>query len=78
MAVSVPYWAHSAAFCLTVDGSARLRLPTHPQHPPHPPPARPPPINFIRDITAFEKNRLKNQPLQLAGRIGHKLIAIYK
>ena len=60
-----------------MDGSARLRLPTHPQRPPHPlPPAHPPPINFIRDITAFQKNHLKNQPFQLVGRIGHKLIAI--
>ena len=56
-------------FCLTVDGIARLRLPTRPQRPPHPPPARPPPINFIRDITAVDKNHLKNQQSQLDGKI---------
>ena len=35
VAVSVPYWGHTAAVCLLVDGMARLRLPT-------PPPSRPP------------------------------------
>ena len=30
-------------------------FPPTPQHPPHPPPTRPPPINFIRDITAVDK-----------------------
>ena len=38
---------HSTAVCLPVDGFPRLRLPTHPQ--------RPPPINFIRDITGVVK-----------------------
>ena len=30
---------------------------------------RPPPINFIRDITAVDKNHLKNQQSQLDGKI---------
>ena len=70
VAVSVPYWGHTAAVCLLVDGMARLRLPTRPHRPPlpplaHPPPNRPPPptahppthppINSIRDITAVGK-----------------------
>ena len=33
------------------------------------PNARPPPINFIHDITAVDKNRLKNQQSQLDGKI---------
>ena len=48
-----------------------------PQHPPHPPPARPLPINFIRDITAVDKNHLKNQQCQLDGRFSYKSIAIH-
>ena len=39
---------------------ARLRLPTRPRLP-HPPPARPPPIDSIRDITGVGKKHLKNQ-----------------
>ena len=42
--------------------------PTHPQHPP--------PINFIRDITAVDKNHLKIQQCQLDGRF-YKSIASY-
>ena len=34
-----------------------------------PPCQRPPPINFIRDITAVDKNHLKNQQSQLDGKI---------
>ena len=45
VAVSVPYWGHTAAVCLLVGGMACLRLPT----------AHPPPINSIRDITAVGK-----------------------
>ena len=33
------------------------------------PPAHPPPINFICDITAVDKNHLKNQQSQLDGKI---------
>ena len=51
-------------------------LPSASHAPPTPPPTRPPHINFIRDITAVEKNHFKNQPFQLVGRIGYKLIAI--
>ena len=29
VAVSVPYWGHTAAVCLLVDGITRLRLPTN-------------------------------------------------
>ena len=36
VAVSVPYWGHTAAVCLLVDGMARLRLPTRPPTPPPP------------------------------------------
>ena len=57
VAVSVPYWGHTAAVCLLVDGVTRLRLPTRPR--------RPPPINSIRDITAVGKNCLKTQQYQL-------------
>ena len=39
-----------------------------------PPPAHPPPINFIRDITAVDKNHLK---IQLDGRFSYKTISIY-
>ena len=54
VAVSVPYWGHTAAVCLLVDGITRLRLPT-------PPPSRPPtPINSIRDITAVGKKLSQN------------------
>ena len=38
-----------------MDGIAHLWLPIHPRHALHPPPTRPPPINFIRDITAVDK-----------------------
>ena len=69
VAVSVPYWGHTAAVCLLVDGITRLRLPTLP------PPAHPPPINSIRDITAVEKNCLKTHQYQLGGRISYKTIA---
>ena len=34
VAVSVPYWGHTAAVCLLVDGITRLRLPTCPHRPP--------------------------------------------
>ena len=34
----------------------------------HPPPACPPLINFIRDITAVDRNHLKNQQSQLDGK----------
>ena len=76
VAVSVPYWGHTAAVCLLVDGITRLRLPTRPHrpplpppahpplpppaHPPLPPPAHPPPINSIRDITAVGKKLSQN------------------
>ena len=67
VAVSVPYWGHTAAVCLLVDGITRLRLPTRPHHPlppparpPLPPPTRPPPINSIRDITAVGKKLSQN------------------
>ena len=42
VAVSVPYWGHTAAVCLLVDGITRLRLPTRQHRPPLPPPAHPP------------------------------------
>ena len=32
-------------------------------------PTHPPPINFIRDITAVDKNHLKNQQSQVDGKI---------
>ena len=60
LAVSVPYWGHTAAVCLLVDGITRLRLPTRPHRPPLPPPAHPPPINSIRDITAVGKKLSQN------------------
>ena len=68
VAVSVPYWGHTAAVCLLVDGITRLRLPTRHHHPPAttthpsplPPPGRPPPINSIRDITAVGKKLSQN------------------
>ena len=61
VAVSVPYWGHTAAVCLLVDGMARLRLPTRPRRPPLPlPPTHPPPINSIRDITAVGKKLSQN------------------
>ena len=70
VAVSVPYWGHTAAVCLLVDGMARLQLPTCPRRPPtHPP------INSIRDITVVGKNCLKTQQYQLGGRISYKTIA---
>ena len=52
VAVSVPYWGHTAAVCLLVDGITRLRLPTRPHSPP--------PINSIRDITAVGKKLSQN------------------
>ena len=52
VAASVPYWGHTAAVCLLVDGITRLRLPTRPHHPP--------PINSIRDITAVGKKLSQN------------------
>ena len=60
VAVSVPYWRHTAAVCLLVDGITRLWLPTRPHRPPLPPPAHPPPINSIRDITAVGKKLSQN------------------
>ena len=61
VAVSVPYWGHTAAVCLLVDGITRLRLPTRPHRPPLPPPTHPPtPINSIRDITAVGKTLSQN------------------
>ena len=41
-----------------------------------PPPTHPPPINFIRDITAIDKNHLKIQQCQLDGRFSYKSISI--
>ena len=42
VAVSVPYWGHTAAVCLLVDGITRLQLPTRPHCPPLPlPPTHP-------------------------------------
>ena len=48
-AVSVPYWEHTAAVCLLVNGIARLWLPT-----------RPTPIHSICDITAVGKKLSQN------------------
>ena len=59
VAVSMPYWRHSTAVCLPVDGFACLRLPTHP----HPPPTRPLPIHSIRDIAGV----VSQKPAVLAG-----------
>ena len=50
VAVSVPYWGHTAAVCLLVVGMTRLRLPT----------THPPPINSIRYITAVGKKLSQN------------------
>ena len=44
---------------LSPNGCFNLPLASHP--PLHPPPARPPPIDSIRDITGTEKNHPKNQ-----------------
>ena len=52
VAVSVPYWGHTAAVCLLVDGVTRLQLPTHPHCQP--------PIHAIRDITAVGKKLSQN------------------
>ena len=76
VAVSVPYWGHTAAVCLLVDGITRLRFPTRPHRPPLPPPAHPPPINSIRDITAVGKKLSQNPPVSaIGGRISYKTIA---
>ena len=61
--------------CLSHCGWYRPPLASHPQC--SPPPTCPPPINFIRDITAVDKNHLKNQQCQLDGRFSYKSIAIY-
>ena len=53
VAVSVPYWGHTAAVCLLVDGITR-------PHRPSLPPTHPPPINSIRDITAVGKKLSQN------------------
>ena len=68
VAVYVDYWMYSTAVCVLMEGTARLRLPTHPHHPP--------PIHTICDITAVEKNYHKTQQCQLGGRISYKTIAI--
>ena len=46
VAVSVLYGGHNVAVCLTVNGITRLRLP--------------PPIIFIRDITAVDRKPSQN------------------
>ena len=51
----------------------RLQLPTHPRLPP---PARPPPIDSIRDITGAVKIYLKTSSIQLALGNSYKMIAI--
>ena len=54
--------------CLPHCGWYCPPLASHP--PPSHPPSRPPtPINFIHDITAVDKNHLKNQQSQLDGEI---------
>ena len=54
----------------------RLRFLTRPGSP-HPPPARPPPIESIRDITGSEKIIQKTISIQVAGRNSYEMIAIY-
>ena len=51
-------------------------LPAFSFPPTPPPPTHPLSINFIRDITAVDKNHLKNQQCQLDGRFSYKSIAI--
>ena len=69
VAVSVPYWGHTAAVCLLVDGITRIRLPTRPHCPPHP-------LQTLSVILQqLEKNYLKTQQYQLGGRISYKTIA---
>ena len=53
--VLVPYWRHGTAAWVQMVALVCFRLPTHP------PPARPPPIDSIRDITGSEKLSKKQQ-----------------
>ena len=59
VAVSVPYWGHTAAVCLSPCGWYNPPSAPHPPPPPTPP-TRPPPINSIRDITAVGKKLSQN------------------
>ena len=61
--VSVPYWGHTAAVCLLVNGMVHLRLPTHPLHT----------LSMI--LQQLEKTISKTQQCQLGGRISYKTIA---
>ena len=62
VAISVPYWGHTAAVCLLVDGITRLWLPTCPQNPPQPPPAHPPLYTLSMILQRLEKTTyLKTQ-----------------
>ena len=73
VAVSVPYWGHTAAVCLLVDGITCLRLPTRPT--PLPPTHPLQTLSMI--LQQLEKNYLKTQQYQLGGRISYKTIATY-
>ena len=75
VAVSVPYWGHTAAVCLLVDSITRLRLPTRPHRPPHPLPPTHPLQTLSMILQQLEKNYLKTQQYQLGGRISYKTIA---
>ena len=71
VAVSVPYWGHTTALCLLVDGITRLRLSTSP----HPLPPTHPLYTLSVILQQLEKNYLKTQQCQLGGRISYKTIA---
>ena len=62
VAVFVLYSTHSGSFSQPVDGSTRLRLPTHPQHPPRPPPIE---LIHIHDIGGVQK-KVSQNPAVLA------------
>ena len=72
------YQVDCGCFCALLRTHCCCVSPCGWYNPPSASQPHPPPINFIRDITAVgKKNHLENQQCQLGGRISYETIAIY-